>query len=300
MSHRSRGRNALRRPALLAGAAALLCLVSVACAPTDNSSSSSEQTTGATTNANACANPDTVKSGVLTIATDSPAYDPWFSNNDPSNGKGFESAVAYAVAKEMGFGKDQVKWTVEPFNASYQPGPKNFDFDINQISINARRAKAVTFSDGYYSAAQAIVTLKDSPYADATSLADFKDATLGAQVGTTSLDAITDTIKTTNQPQVFDDTNVAKNALMNGQVDGIVADLPTAFYITAAEIPEGKIVGQFQAETGEPEQFGLLFEKGNPLVECANQALATLKENGTLDQLEQQWLSQVVNVPTLS
>jgi len=237
---------------------------------------------------------------MLTIATDSPAYEPWFSDDDPTNGKGFESAVAYAVADEMGFGADEVEWISVPFNSSYQPGPKDFDFDINQISITAKRAQAVSFSDGYYSAAQAIITLKDSEYADATSLADFKDARLGTQVGTTSLEAITDTVQPSQQPQVFDDTNVAKNALQNGQVDGIVADLPTAFYITAVEIPQGRIVGQFQPQTGETEQFGLLFEKGNPLVACADQAIATLKQDGTLAVLEDRWLSQVVDVPQLA
>ncbi len=284
--------------------AALLCLLSVACAPTDESTTNSTGTTtgptssGASTT-DACADPQTVKPGVLTIATDSPAYDPWFSKDDPTNGKGFESAVAYAVAQEMGFAADEVAWTKEPFNASYQPGPKDFDFDINQISISPKRAQAVTFSDGYYSAAQAIITLKDSPYAGATSLSDFADATLGAQVGTTSLDAISGTIQASKPAQVFDDTNVAKNALLNGQVDGIVVDLPTAFYITAVEIPQGTIAGQFQATSGDPEEFGLLFEKGNPLVGCANQALATLKDDGTLAELENKWLSQVLDIPTL-
>ena len=296
MPHRSR----LRRPGLLLGAA-LLCLAVVACAPDKGSvSSSSTDSSPSASDTDACANPNTVKPGVLTIATDSPAYDPWFSHDDPTNGKGFESAVAYAVAKEMGFDKDAVTWTKEPFNSSYQPGAKNFDFDINQISITPKRAEAVTFSDGYYSAAQAIITLKDSSYADSTSLADFSHATLGAQVGTTSLDAITDTIRSSAQPQVFDDTNVAKQALLNKQVDGIVTDLPTAFYITAAEIPSATIVGQFQPETGKPQQFGMLFEKGNPLVACTNQALATLKANGTLASIEKQWLSQVVDVPQLT
>ena len=289
----------LGRPALLLGAS-LICLASVACAPTDKNTGGSGDTTSPTaSDVDACANPHTVKPGVLTIATDNPAYDPWFSNDDPTNGKGFESAVAYAVAKGMGFARGDVTWTKVPFNSSYQPGQKDFDFDINQISINARRAQAVTFSDGYYSAAQAIITLKDSSYADATSFADFAHATLGAQVGTTSLDAITDTIRTSAQPQVFDDTNIAKNALLNGQVDGIVVDLPTAFYITAVEIPKSTIVGQFQPETGQKQQFGLLFEKGNPLVACANQALTTLKADGTLASIEKQWLSQVVDIPQL-
>ena len=290
-------------------AATLLGLAAAACAPTDEDTSAPDDTTSSTapttsstvstTPADACASPVTVHSGVLTIATDSPAYDPWFSGDDPTNGKGFESAAAYAIAKQMGFGSDAVTWTTEPFNSSYQPGPKSFDFDINQISINARRAQAVTFSDGYYSAAQAIITLADSPYAGATSLADFTTAKLGAQVGTTSLDAITDTIRATSGPLVFDDTNAAKNALLNGQVDGIVVDLPTAFYISAVEIPKSTIVGQFQPESGEKEQFGLLFEKGNPLVECADQAIGELEADGTLASIEDRWLSSVVDVPKL-
>lgn len=278
-------------------AATVLALALAGCAPKDSSSGDSSPTP--TDSASPCAHPQTVSPGVLTIATDTPAYEPWFVDDDPSNGKGFESAVAYAVAKGMGFPASKVKWVTEPFNSSYQPGPKDFDFDINQISITAKRAEAVTFSDGYYSAAQAIVTLDDSPYAQATSLADFADARLGAQVGTTSLNAIEDTIKPNSDPQVFDDTNVAKNALQNGQIDGIVVDLPTAFYISAVEIKHSTIVGQFQPETGETEEFGLLFEKGNALVDCANFALDKLKADGTLAGIEDRWLSQVVDVPRL-
>ncbi len=294
-----------RRPASWLPLLAIAILLATACAPTEEStqptgSAGPEQTAGSGAPVDACEDPQTFKPAVLTVATDSPAYEPWFSNDDPANGKGFESAVAYAVAEEMGFSADKVEWITVPFNTSYQPGSKNFDFDINQISINARRAQAVTFSKGYYSAAQAIITLKDSDYAGASSLADFKDAQLGAQVGTTSLDAISDTLQPSPQPQVFDDTNVAKNALQNGQVDGIVTDLPTAFYITAVEIPQGTIVGQFQPQTGTTEEFGLLFEKGNSLVSCADQAIATLQDDGTLADIEDQWLSQVVDVPQLA
>ena len=186
-----------------------------------------------------------------------------------------------------------------PFNNSYKPGAKDFDFDINQISITPERAEVVDFSDGYYSAAQAVVALKGTAGADATSLADLKGLHLGAQTGTTSLTAIRDVIQPDEDPLVFEDTNAAKQALQNGQVDAILADLPTAFYITAVEIPNSTIVGQFQPESGEQEEFGMLFEKGSELVPCVNQALATLRDDGTLDQLEQQWLSDVVDVPEL-
>jgi len=236
--------------------------------------------------------------GKLTIGTDSPAYDPWFSDNDPTNGKGFESAVAYAVADELGFAKSDVSWVKVPFNNSYAPGAKKFDFDINQISITPARAKVVDFSDGYYSAAQAVIVL-DKEHVKAGSLADLKKLKLGAQTGTTSLTAIRDQIKPDADPLVFTNTNVAKQALLNGQVDAIVADLPTAFYITAAEIEGSSILGQFQPESGQQEQFGMLFQKGSGLVGCVDQALKKLKDDGALAGIEKQWLSDTVNVPVL-
>jgi polar amino acid transport system substrate-binding protein len=288
----------------------------VACAPQDDDSAptaSDDETTssppdtsssGATTPsapADTCA-PDQLDlktPGQLTIGTDSPAYEPWFSGNDPANGKGYESAVAYAVAGQLGFTDDQVTWMKVPFNTSYKPGDKDFDFDINQISITSARAQVVDFSDGYYAAAQAIVAPKGSDLAGATSLADLAKFKLGAQTGTTSLTAIRDTIKPDSDPAVFEDTNSAIHALDNGQVDGIVVDLPTAFYITAAQYEGGVIVGQFQPVSGEQEEFGMLFQKGSPLVGCVNEALAALTSDGTIDQLEQQWLSNKVDVPVL-
>ena len=272
-------------------------------APAEETSESAptEEATEATGLSPECA-PDQLPlnaAGQLTIATDSPAYEPWFVDDDPTNGQGYESAVAYAVAETLGFGPDQVEWVVVPFNTSYKPGDKDFDFDINQISISPERAKVVDFSDGYYSAAQALIALEGDDITSATSLADLASYKLGAQTGTTSLTAIRDTIKPGDDPAVFEDTNAAKQALLNDQVDGIVADLPTAFYITAAEIKKSVIVGQFQPVTGEQEQFGLLFQKGNPLVPCVNEALAALTANGTLDQLQQQWLSNEVDVPVL-
>ncbi len=232
----------------------------------------------------------TLKPGTLTIGTDSPAYPPYFEDDDPSNGKGFESAVAYAVADQLGFSEDQVTWVTVPFNKSYAPGTKDFDFDINQISITPKRQKAVDFSDGYYTVNQAVVALKDSPIANATTLAELQDAKLGAQVGTTSLDFITEDIQPTQQPYVFNDTNDAKSALENGQIDGIVVDLPTAYYVTAVEFDNAKIVGQFPAADGG-EQFGLLMQKGSPILGCVNQALGALKESGELQQIQDEWLS---------
>jgi polar amino acid transport system substrate-binding protein len=288
----------------LAVAALPLLLATVACAPEEDNSTSSSGTESTGTPSPTAGQCDTDNlplktSGQLTVGTDSPAYEPWFVDNDPSNGKGYESAVAYAVAEQLGFSKDQVKWIKVPFNTSYAPGDKDFDFDINQISITPARAKVVDFSDGYYRAAQAVIALKGTAGADATSLADLKDLRLGAQTGTTSLTAIRDIIQPDTAPAVFEDTNAAKQALQNDQVDAILADLPTAFYISAVEIPNSTIVGQFQPETGQQEEFGMLFQKGSELVPCVNEALAALKDDGTLAQIEQQWLSDVVDVPTL-
>ena len=284
----------------------LLTLVSVpfgiaGCAPADEEPSGTAASDSTPTAEDQCATEDlpVLEPGTLTFGTDSPAFPPWFQDNNPANGKGFESAVAYAVAEQLGFSEDQVTWVKVPFNSSYKPGEKNFDFDINQISITPERAEVVDFSDGYYEAAQAVIAIDDSPIADATTVAELADYNLGAQTGTTSLTVIRDVIQPATDPAVFEDTNAAKQALLNGQVDGILADLPTAFYITAVEIPEATLIGQFRPETGEKEEFGMLFEKGSELVPCVNEALAALREDGTLEQIEQQWLSDVVDVPEL-
>ncbi len=277
--------------------ALLLATAVTACAPAEDEPEQS----GKSASADECAVEDLplLEDGVLTIATDSPAYEPWFVDDDPANGKGFESAVAYAVAEELGFGKDQVEWVTVPFNNSYKPGAKSFDFDINQISVNPEREKAVDFSDGYYSAAQAVIVLKDSPAAQVTSLTDLAKFKLGAQTGTTSLTAVRDVIKPEQDPLVFQNTNNAKQAMLNGQVDAIVADLPTAFYISAVEIEDSVLLGQFQYDGADTEEFGLLFEQGSKLLPCVNGALAALKKDGTLADLETTWLSDVVSVPEL-
>jgi polar amino acid transport system substrate-binding protein len=227
-------------------------------------------------------------SSTLTIGTDKPAYPPYFENDKPSNGKGFESAVAYAVAKQLGFAPGEVKWIVVPFNSSYAPGDKKFDFDINQISITPKRAKHVDFSTPYFTAPQAVVAREGSPAASATSLADLAKAKLGVQVGTTSLDAVSASIKPSSQPQVFNDSNDTVRALKIKRVDAIVVDLPTAFYLTAAEIPKSKIVGQFQAPGGD--RWGLLLQKGSKLTTCVNQALDKLSSAGELERLRKQWM----------
>jgi polar amino acid transport system substrate-binding protein len=249
-----------------------------------------------------------VNDGSLTIGTDNPAFPPWYAGgtpkgskwkiNDPSTGKGFESAVAYAVAKRLGFAKNQVKWTYVPFNRAFAPGPKSFDFDINQISFTPERAKVVTFSDSYYDVNQAIVVLKDSKIAKARSARALKDYKLGAQLGTTSYQYIVSKIKPSKQPSVFPKNDAAVQALKNKQIDGLVVDLPTAFYVTAVQVPNGKILGQFPSPAGG-EHFGMVFQKGNSLAGCVDTALKTLKANGTLDKLQQTWLAKATGAPVL-
>jgi polar amino acid transport system substrate-binding protein len=274
---------------LSAALPAVAALALAGCASEADTTASSASPTPATSADCTAENLQTLTPGTLTIGTDSPAYPPYFVDDDPSNGEGFESAVAYAVAGQLGFTNEQVTWVTVPFNKSYAPGAKDFDFDINQISITPKRAKAVDFSEGYYTVNQAVVALKDSPIAGATSLQELQEAKLGAQVGTTSLDFITETIQPTQQPMVYNDTNDAKSALEAGQIDGIVVDLPTAYYVTAAEFDNAKIVGQFPAQDGG-EEFGLLMAKGSPLVTCVNWALTNLKESGELQQIQDEWL----------
>ena len=239
-----------------------------------------------------------IKDGVLTIATDEPVYGPWFDDNKPENGKGYEAAVAYAVAKELGYSADKVEWVRVPFNNVVAPGCRNFDFDINEFSITEERAKVIDFSTGYYDVTQAVITVAGSKIENATSIADLQGAKLGAQVGTTSYTTITDVIKPTQDAAVFDTNDVAKQALANGQIDGLVVDLPTAFYITAVDLVNGKIVGQFPAKAGG-EQFGLVLSKGSWLTADISKAVDKLRENGTLAKIETQWLAAGVDVPVL-
>jgi polar amino acid transport system substrate-binding protein len=274
---------------LLAAALAAAALTLTACGGDDNDSG--EQAASApTSSAPKCdkADLELKTGGQLTVGTDKPAFPPYFEDNDPTNGKGFESAVAYAIADQLGFTKDEVKWTVVPFIASYRPGPKDFDFDVNQISINDKRKRAVDFSDPYYEAPQAVIAPKGSPAAGATSLADLKDATIGVQIGTTSLDAVSESIQPSKQPKVFDDSNAVVTALKQGQVDAVVTDLPTALYLSAAEVPDSKVVGQFGAPGGDT--WGALLQKDSSLTACVSQAITKLKDSGELDKITEQWM----------
>ena len=250
------------------------------------------------------ANCPTVSSGTLTIGTDNPAYPPWFGGNeghkwkisDPYSGKGYESAVAYAVAKQLGYAPAKVKWAYVPFAKSFAPGKKSFDFDITQISFTPARAKVVDFSNSYYDVNQAIVVRKGTPIANATSISALRPYKLAAQLGTTSYQFIKSKIDPKSL-RVYNSNDKAVFALKNKLVDGVVVDLPTAFYVTAVQVPNSKILGQFASTTGE--HFGMVFQKGNPLRACVNKALATMKRNGTLKRIQSTWLSKVVSVPVL-
>jgi polar amino acid transport system substrate-binding protein len=284
---------------LLAAIVLALSLVLAACGDDEEEPASQDQAAESTPAADACAKDQlqTFKDGTLTVGTDKPAFPPYFEDDDPTNGKGFESAVAYAIARELGFEQSEVEWTVVPFNASYRPGPKDFDFDVNQISITPAREKRVDFSEPYYQAPQAVIAAKGSPAADATSLADLKDATIGVQIGTTSLDAVNASIQPSEQPKVFDDSNAVVAAIKQDQVDAVVVDLPTALFLTAVELPNASVVGQFDAPGGD--RWGALLAKDSPLTDCVNQAIGKLKDSGELDEITQQWMSESADAPVL-
>ena len=283
------------RRIMIAAAAAAIGTTLVAC----GSSSSGGSSAASASPVNICAKASIGKllyqPGVLTVATDKPVYPPWFIGNNPSNGKGYESAVTYAVAKQLGFSNSQVKWVYEPFNNSYAPGPKKFDFDVNEISATPQRAQAVWFSASYYDVQQALVALKNSPIVTKHSPADLKTYVFGDQVGTTSLQFINSQIQPSQTPKVFETLNDVKQALQTKQIAALVTDTPTAEFITT-EIPGSTVVAQFPS-TGE--HYGLLFAKGNKLVTCVNKALATLKGNGTLAKLTAQYLKDFTSVPTI-
>jgi polar amino acid transport system substrate-binding protein len=237
--------------------------------------------------------------GILTVATGEPVFEPWMVDDDPANGEGFEGALVAALAEEMGFSTDEVTFVRTGFDEAIAPGPKDYDFNIQQFGITEERDEVVDFSDGYYTVEQAIVADAGSEIADAESLADLQDAALGAAVASTSLDYIDEVIQPDEDAAVFNDNADAKSALDAGQVDGLVFDLPTAYYIVSAEIPDAEIVGILPT-VGETEELGLLFEDGSELVPCVNEALAALEEDGTIAALQEEWLAAGGDIPTLS
>ena len=284
---------------------ALIALAALALAATASGRPAASQTAGAIPG---CAKADLnlISDGKLTIGSDNPAFPPWFAGpekkpwkvSDPTNGKGFESAVAYAVAKQLGFAKSEVAWTYVPFNNSYKPGKKSFDFYVQEVSYSPERAKQVDFSKAYYFVNQSVVGRKGKPIASVRSINGLKKYKLGAQIGTTSYNFIVNTIKPQSKPLVYDTNDAAVQALKTGQIDGLVVDLPTAFYVTAVQVPDGKVIGQF-ASGGSKEHFGLVLQKGNTLTGCVDKALNRLWANGTIRNLQRIWLAKATGAPVL-
>lgn len=242
---------------------------------------------------------DTKSKGKLTIATDKPVYGPWFVDDKPESGKGFEGAVALAVAGKLGFDQGAVKWIRVPFDNVIKPGDLAFDFDINEFSITPDRKKAVDFSTGYFDVTQAIIALNANKVSGATSVADLVGAKIGAQIGTTSLSAVKDIVKPKKQVAVYNTNDDGVKALQNGQIDALVVDLPTALYMTSAQIDKSKIIGQFANGSGTPEQFGLVLQKGSPLTDCVSKAVDSLRGDGTLTKITEQWLTTGAGAPVL-
>lgn len=260
-----------------------------ACAPEDSDDDAATGDDGAL---------PTVTEGKLTIGTSDPAYEPWMVDNDPTNGEGYESAVAYAVAEQLGFAPEDVAWVRVSFDQIIAPGEKDFDFAINQVSISDERRENLDFSSSLNDTAQAVVTVSSSPAASATSLADLAELRIGAMVGTTSATVAEESIEPTTDVQLFNDNDQVKQALTSGLVDAIVVDLPTALYITAAELEDGILIGQLPAGDN-PDQFGLVLDKDSPLTDAVTAAVDALRENGTLADLEAQWLTDAAGAPVL-
>ena len=270
--------------------AAVAALALAACAPTDDPASSSPSASDGTLN--------TLTADTLTIGTSDPAYDPWVIDNDPTSGKGFESAVAYAVADQLGFDKDHVTWVTASFDQIIAPGAKKFDIALNQVSISDERKSSLDFSSPYYTTSQAVVTLESSPAAGATTLAALKPLRIGAMVGTTSLTSAQSEIDPSTPVQVFNDNDQVKQALTAGLVDAIVVDLPTALYITAAELDGGVVLGQL-ADSAGGDEFGIVLDKDSPLTPAVTKAVDALRADGTLADLEATWLTDAAGAPVL-
>lgn len=251
---------------------------------------------------NECTAGKTLAEGKITIATGNPAYEPWVVGDAPESKEGFEAAVAYGLAAEMGFADENIVWVRTSFDEAIQPGAKNFDFNLQQYSITDERKATVSFSDPYYSTNQALVAFADSPVANATSVSELKGLKFGAQAGTTSLEFITSVIQPDAEPFAYDDNAGAKAALEAKQIDAIVVDLPTALYISAVEIEGSKVVGQFPpSEVAPGDDFGMVFDLNNPLVECVNVALSRMRDlTYELMSIEETWLSNYTGAPVIN
>lgn len=271
----------LRRLGALVGASALLVSLAACSSATEDSASA------------------TITEGKLTIATGEPAYYPYVIDDAPESGEGFEAAVAYAIAEELGYDAADVDWVRTTFEAAIQPGPKDFDFNLQQYTITEERAQNVDFSTPYYSTPQAVITVETSPAASATSLADLQGLLIGAASGTTSFEAIEETIQPTAGAQAFNNNDDAKLALETGQIDALVVDLPTAFYLSAVELTGGKIVGQLPQSAGISDEWGLVLTKDSPLTDTVNEALERLIDSGRLQEITNAWLGSDQGAPVL-
>jgi polar amino acid transport system substrate-binding protein len=273
---------------IAAAAGAILVVVALAaCASTSPASPASSRSSGYVTG------------GKLTIGTGQPAYFPWVIDDTPQSGKGFEAAVAYAVADKLGFAKKDVVWVRSTFDQAIAPGEKDFDFNLQQFSITDERKATVDFSPSYYETTQTVITIKGSKAENATSISDLRGFLIGAQTGTTSFDAIEKQIKPTAGAQAFNSNDDAKLALKSGTIDALVVDLPTAFYLTGAELDGGKIIGQLPKKAGTGDQFGLVLAKGSPLTKKVTAAVDALRTDGTLDTLATTWLASSADAPVL-
>jgi polar amino acid transport system substrate-binding protein len=293
-----------------------------AASPSASASASASATVAASASASAsegtatgCATEDlaTKTPGTLTVGTDNPAFPPYFSEpgegetatdpwefGDPTNGRGFESAIAYALAEQLGFSEDQVTWIPVPFNNSIAPGPKEFDVYLAQVSFTEERTEAVDLSEGYFFSNQALVTLDGSDLADATTLDEVAGFLLGAAGNTTSLTYINERIQPTEEARVYEDNTGVKSALEAGQIDGAVFDLATAFYIVNVEMEDGVVVGQFPSDPGEQEHFSFVLDLDSPLTDCVNEAILTMGENGELDSIAAEWMSDFLDAPQIT
>ncbi|WP_026459691.1 ABC transporter substrate-binding protein [Schaalia suimastitidis] len=283
----------LNRTLVALGAACALVLS--ACSGTTTTSESSDAAETGTTSESSLA---TLTEGKLTIATGQPAFSPWVENDDPASGQGFEAAVAYAVAEQLGFAKEDVVWVRSTFDSAIAPGAKDWDFNLQQFSITDERKQAVDFSTPYYTTSQAVLTVEGSAAASATSLADLKDLQFGVQVGTTSQETLEAAVELSKDVLIFNNSVDVVQALKGGQVDAVVVDLPTALYLSAVGVEGGTIIGQFEDHSGG-DNYGLVLPKGSALTEQVSAAVDVLRENGTLAALEKTWLSDAVSVPVL-
>lgn len=287
------------RSALVVTAAAMTMAMAGCSSSDDDPTTSASGAPETTASADAGAAPDlaTITPGKLTIATGEPAYEPWVVGDAPESGEGFEAAVAYAVAEQLGYAAEDVVWVRSTFDSAIAPGPKDWDINLQQFSITDERKQAVDFSSAYYTTTQAIVTVEGSPLATATSIEELKAGTIGVASGTTSF-TVADQLIGQDHLSVFNNNDDVVLALQSGQIDGLIVDLPTAFYISAAVLDAGLVVGQFESTEGGDE-FGLVLQKDSPLTAPVTAAVDALREDGTLAELQQKWLSDAVSVPVL-